>query len=109
SRIQLLEFRRVVSLARPADRRQVGVVVQTEILERTEQAALERIPEPELHGDVVVEVMKDVLGVRSFWRGGQSKKDLGSEMVQQPAIRWRRSMVELVDDQDVERRRVERV
>ena len=118
SGVQALEFRRVVAFARPPDRRQVGVVVQPEILERAEQPALERIPEPHFHRDVIVEVVKDVFGVGAFGRGGQPQEDSGrlssrvglcaaEEMFEQPPIRRRRRMMELVDNHDVERGRIE--
>jgi len=75
--VQALELRQVVALAGPPDRRQVGVVVQAEILERAEQPALEGVPEPHFHRDVIVEVVKDVFGVGTFRRGGQPEKDSG--------------------------------
>ena len=75
SGVQALELRQVVALARPPDRRQVGVVVQSEILERAEQPPLEGVPEPHFHRGVIVEVVKDVFGVGAFRRGGQPEKD----------------------------------
>ena len=51
--------------------------MQPEILERAEQPALERIPEPHFYRDVIVEVVKDVSGVGAFRRGGQPEKDSG--------------------------------
>src|SRR5688572_16975167 len=92
--------------------------MQPEILERAEQPALERIPEPHFHRDVIVEVVKDVFGVGAFGRGGQPQEDSGrlssrvglcaaEEMVEQPPIRRRRRMMELVDNHDVESGRIE--
>ena len=37
--------------------------MQSEILERTEQPALQRVPEPQFHCDVIVEVVQDILGI----------------------------------------------
>ena len=113
SRVQVLERHRVVALARPPNRGQVGVVVQPEILEWAQQPALHGVPESQFHGDAVVEVVQDVFGVRSLWRGREAQKDPGplsagfglaslEEMVQQTPLCGRRGMVIFVDDDDVE-------
>src|SRR5437868_6346509 len=47
----------VVAPSRPLHRRQVGLVVEAEVLEWAQQTTFEGIPEPQFNGDVVVEVM----------------------------------------------------
>ena len=92
--------------------------MQSEILERAEQPSLERVPEPHFHRDVIVEVVKDIVGVGAFRRGGETQKDSGrpssrvylialEEMFEQPSIRRRRRMMEFVDNHDIERVRIE--
>src|SRR5580700_7733966 len=88
--------------------------MQTEILERTEQPTLQRVPEPQFHCDVMVEVVKDVFSIRPFRRGRQTQEDprrvlynLGvvpsEEMFEQSPIRRRCRMVKLVHDHDIKR------
>ena len=67
---------------------------------------------------MIVEVVKDVVGVGAFRRGGETQKDSGrpsnrvylialEEMFEQPSIRRRRRMMEFVDNYDIERVRIE--
>ena len=65
------------------------------------------VPEPQLGGDTPVEVLQDVEAVSAFGRCGQPDELAWVEMLQQLLIREGRSVMELVNNYDVEVARVE--
>ena len=80
---------------------QVGPVGHTEVLERNEEALVDRLPQPKFDSDPVVEPLGDVLAVQALRRGRQPEQLARLQMVEQPVVRAAR-VVELVDDHDVE-------
>ena len=100
--VDILQRCDVVPATAPLDVRQVGAVVKAEVLERTEQAPLERVPQPQLHRNSTVEPLKDALAVGALRCCGEAKQNLGFQMIQQASIGRRGGVVELVDDDDVE-------
>ena len=95
--------------------------MQSEVLKRTQQSTVQRVPEPELDRNVVVEVMQDVPGIRPFRRRSQSEEYsrlatshiLGfirrrKQMRQQLRIGWRCRVVELIYDHDIKGRWLQR-
>ena len=75
---------------------------QAEVVERAQQATLERFPEAQLDGNASIKPIKDALAVGAFRRGGQAQQDLRFQMIEQPAVGVCGCVVELVDDDDVE-------
>ena len=64
--VDVLERGDVVATTRPLNARQIGAVVQPEVLERAQQAALEGIPQPEFDGNAAIEPLEHALpSVRS--------------------------------------------
>lgn len=77
ARVDVLELAIVVTAAGPCHVRDVDVVVDAEIVERREQAAIESFPEPELDRDPVIEPLQDRFAVRSLRRRGETEEDFG--------------------------------
>lgn len=81
---------------------EVGVVSDSEVVERAEQIRLERVPQPQLRGDAAVEEVADVHAVGALGCRGQAQQFSRREVVEDPPVRRRLSVVELVDDDDLE-------
>ena len=92
----------VDSPALEAHRREVRRVVDAEVVERAEQALVERIPQSRFERDATVEPFEHRLSVRPFGRGGEPEQELRSQAPEQPVIARGRRMVKLVDDDHVE-------
>lgn len=60
------------------------------------------VPQPQLRGDAAVEPLEDRESVAALRGGGQAEQLLRRDVVEQLAVRPRGCMVELVDDDDVE-------
>ena len=97
----------VPGAAPPVCRAQIGAVVQAEVLERRQQPTLQRLPQPQLHRDAATEPAAHVLTVGPLRRGGQTEQDLRLEVLQQPSVRGRLRVMELVDHHHVEALRVQ--
>ncbi len=67
-----------------------------------EALLVDRVPQPQLGGDAIVEPVQDRQAVAALGRGGQAEQLDGLHVVEQRAVRRRRRVVELVDDHDVE-------
>ena len=93
----------VAGPALPSNLRQIGAVVHAEVLERRQQVAFQRFPEPEFDGDAAVEPVQDVLTVGSFGCGREAEQHLGFEVFEQSGVGLRLGpgVVELVDDDHV--------
>ena len=63
---------------------------------------IDRVPQPQLGGDAIVEPVQDGQPVASFRRGGQPEQLDGRHVVEDPLVGGRGGVVELVDDHDVE-------
>ena len=63
-----------VAAATPCDLAEVGAVGDAEVLERHEEALVDRLPEPQLDGDPMVEPLGDVLAVEALGRRGQAEQ-----------------------------------
>ena len=100
--VEVLQLRDVVGAPGPRNAGQVNGVVEPEVVERTQQAAFERVPQAEFHGDAPVEPLENALPVGAFGRGGEAEEDLRAEMLQKTAIGRGGRMVELVHHDDVE-------
>ena len=68
---QVAELVERVAAAPPRDLAEVGSVRDAEVLERDEEALVDRLPEPQLDGDPLVEPLGDVLAVQALGRRGQ--------------------------------------
>ena len=86
---------------------QVEPVVDAEVRERREVFLVDRVPQPQLGGDPAVEVAQHVEPVRALGRRGQAEQLERLQVLEQRLVRGRRRVVELVDDDDVEVRRVD--
>ena len=82
--------------------------MDAEVVERREQALLERVPQPQLDRDAVAEPAQHVEAVGSFGGGGEAEQVLRAEVVEQRLVAGGGGVVELVDDDDVELFGVER-
>ena len=77
--------------------------MQPEVLERRQQLPLQRLPQAQLHGGAAVEPPPDVAAVGPFGRRGEPEQYARTQALQQPGVRRRFRVVELVDDHHVER------
>src|SRR5439155_10473153 len=75
---------------------------EAEILEGTEQASLERGPEPKLGRDAPVEPAADVLAVGPLGRRGEPEQEPRPQMGEQSLVRTRLCVVHFVHDNDLE-------
>ena len=99
---------RVVSgAALPRHLRQIGPVVHTEVGERHQVLLVDRVPHSQFGCDTPVEVAQHVEPVGTLRGGGHPEQFAWRQVLQQHPVRRRRSVMELVDDHDVEVRRVE--
>ena len=63
---------------------------------------VDRVPQPQLGGDAIVEPVQDRQPVAAFGRGREPEQLDGLEVVEHPLVGRRGGVVELVDDDDVE-------
>ena len=75
--------------------------------ERHEVLLVDRIPDAQLGGDPSVEVAQHVEAVGALRRGREPEQLGRLDVLEQRSVRRRRGVVELVDDHDVEVRRIE--
>ena len=92
----------VAPAAPPRDVAEVEAVVDAEVEERREVLLVDRVPEPQLGGDAIVEPVQDRQPVAALGRGGEAEQLDGVEVVEHPLVRRGGGVVELVDDHDVE-------
>ena len=67
-----------------------------------EALLVDRVPQPQLGGDAVVEPVQDRQAVAALRRRGQPEQLDGRDVVEEPLVGGGRGVVELVDDHDVE-------
>ena len=87
-----------ISPALKAHRGEVRSVVDAEVVERAEQALVERIPQSRFERDATVEPFEYRLAVRTLGRSGEPEQDLRCQALEKPVIARGRRMVKLVDD-----------
>ena len=87
---------------------QVEPVVNAVVGERREVLLVDRVPQPQLGGDASVEVAEDVEPVGALRRRRKPEQLTRVDVLEDPLVRRRSRVMELVDDDDVEVRRVER-
>ena len=92
----------VAAATPPRDVAQVEAVVDAEVQERRQVLLVDGVPEPKLGGDAIVEPVQDRQPVAAFRGCGQAEQLDGREVVEDPLVRRRGGVVELVDDHDVE-------
>ena len=92
----------VAATAPPRNLAEVETVVDAEVEERRQVLLVDRVPQPQLGGDAIVEPLQDRQTVAAFRRGGEAEQLDGSEMVEHPFVGGRCGVMELVDDHDVE-------
>ena len=63
---------------------------------------VDRVPQPQLGGDAIVEPLQDRQAVAAFGGGGEAEQLDGGEVVEHPLVRGGGRVMELVDDHDVE-------
>ena len=88
---------------------QVETVVDPVVGERHEVLLVDRVPDPQLGGDSSVEEVLNGEAVGAFWCCGESEQLPGLEAFEKRSVRRRGGVVELVDDDDVEVGRVDRL
>ena len=91
----------VVAPLPPGHRPEVGAVGDTEVVERAQQVGAQRLPQSKLGRRATVEERAYVDPVGALGRCRESDELARCEMVDQPPVGRRLSMVELVDDHDV--------
>jgi len=91
----------VISLSFPLQLTKIDVVCNPKILEGAQQSLLECIPQPKFDRNSVTKPVKNVLGIRSLWRGSEAQEKARLKMLQQPTIGRCRCMMKLIDDDDV--------
>ncbi len=101
-RVDALQRRGVVVATAPLQRRQVGRVGDSEVVEGAEQVGGQGIPQPQLCSGAPAEELADVDAVRALGRSRQPDQLLGLKVVEQAPVGRRLGVVELVDDDDVE-------
>src|SRR2546423_15495655 len=87
----------------PAHPAEVGRIMESEVLEGREEAALQRLPEAKLDCSPSVEPGAHVDAVRPLRGGRETEKLLGPHMVQKVGVRFglMARMMELIDDDHV--------
>ncbi len=75
-----------VAATPPGELAEVGSVGDAEVLERHEEALVDRLPEPQLDGDALVEPLGDVLAVEPLGRRGEPEQLLRLEVLEQPVV-----------------------
>ena len=92
----------VVPATAPADAPQVGAVRDGEVVERAEQVLAQGVPQPQLGGGAPVEELgADVDAVGALGGCGEAEQLARGQVVEEPSVRRRLGVVELVDDHDV--------
>ena len=86
----------------PRDVPEVEPIVDAEVEEGREVLLVDRVPQPQLGGDAIVEPVQDRQAVAALGCRGQAEQLDRVDVVEQPAVRRRSGVVELVDDDDVE-------
>jgi len=104
--VNRFEVRREVAAPLPLECRQAHVVGDAEVLERNQRPLVDRLPEPHLRSHPAVEPLKHAFAVGAFRSRRQADQEGRLEVLKQSAVGWRGCVVELVDDHDVEVRRL---
>ena len=89
-------------------RNSIEAVVDPVVDEGCQPVLVDRIPESELGGDATVEPVEQGEAVAAFRRRRESEELARTEVVQELRVRIGGGVMELVDDDDVERVRVDR-
>jgi hypothetical protein len=71
-------------------------------MERTEELAVQRLPEADLGSDPPVEPFEDALPIRALGRGCQTEEFTGGEAQEQFLVGRRCRVMELIDDHNLE-------
>ena len=87
---------------------QVEAVVDAVVVERHEVLLIDGVPQAQLGGDASVEEVQYGEAVGAFRGGGEAEQLPRAELLEEGPVRRRSGVVELVDDDDVEVRRVDR-
>ena len=98
ARVERGELLDVVAAALPCDTGQVDVVRNTEVLEWTQQAPFERLPQTKLDGNPTAEPAGDVTAVSTLGGRRQPEENLRFHMLEEALVRCRFRVVEFVDD-----------
>ncbi len=85
----------------------LGLVGHAEVLERGQELTVEGVPQPHVERGAAIGPLADVEAVGPLGCRGERKQHLGFEAVEHRPIRGGFGVVELVDDDHVERRRLE--
>ena len=101
-RDDVAQFLEYVAAAAPGDVAQIRTIRHPEVLERNEEALVDGLPKPQLDRDTVLKPLRDVFAVEALWRCREAQQFFRRKMVQEPVVRDCRSVVELIDDDDVE-------
>ena len=108
SGVQVRQLRRVVSgPTTPGHGGEVSRVVDTEVVEGREQSLFEGIPQSQFDSDPAVEPTEDVEPVRPLRSCRETQKVRGLQVIEERGVGIGGGVVELIDDHDVELRRVD--
>ena len=103
AREQVAQLLGGVATAPPGQLAEVRPVSHAEVLERNEEALVDRLPKPQLDRDAMVEPLGDVPTVKPLRRRRQAEQLARPKMVEEPVVAVGRRVMELVDDDDIER------
>ncbi len=87
-----------VAVAAPFDPRQVGAVVEAEVVEGAQEALVEGAPEAQFGGGAALEPMEDVLAAGALGGGGEAQQQDGLQVGQPALVAGGGGVVELIDD-----------
>ena len=103
AREEVAQLLRRVPAATPGQLAQVRAVSDAEVLERDEEALIDCLPQPQLDGDSMVEPLGDVAAIEPLRRCRQTEQFPRLQVVEEPVIAVGGGVMELVDDDDIER------
>jgi hypothetical protein len=92
-----------IATSPPRDLSEVGPIGHSEILEGHQEPKVDRLPEAKLDGDPVIEPFRHVLAVEPLGCRGKAEQLLGLKVAQKAVVSRRRSMMKLINYDDVKR------
>ena len=98
-----------ISTSLEADAAKIRPIAHTKVMERGEKPLIQRLPEPHLGRDALIEPMEDLLAVGSLRSRRQADEHFRLEVLKEPAIGICLGMMEFVNDHDIELVRVQMV
>ena len=101
-RVDAVESCNVIAPPLPRDCAEVRCVRDSEVVERAEELLFQGFPDAQLRSEVAVEPSGDVLAVCPLRRRREAEENARCQVLEEPLIAGRFSMMKLVDDDDIE-------